>query len=63
MKLKSIPVAKNAVYGNETEFSLPLNISIDNFIEKAKVLTDALFFHYATIGDGGQIKATFDERS
>lgn len=62
MKLKSIPKAKNAVYGNESEFSLPLNISIDNYKEKAKLLINALFFDYATIGDEGNIEATFDEK-
>ena len=62
MKLKSIPKAKNAVYGNEWEFSLPLNVSIDNYKEKAKLLINALFFDYAAIGDEGNIEATFDEK-
>ncbi len=60
--INSIPLVKNAVYGNESEFSLPLNISVDSFGEKAKVLTDALFCGKAIINKEGNIKASFDEK-
>ncbi|MBQ2940873.1 MAG: family 20 glycosylhydrolase [Clostridia bacterium] len=61
MRIESIPQVKNAVYGKGTEFSLPLNISLDNYKEKAKALIDALYCDYAVTGTEGNIKASFDK--
>ena len=61
MEFRSIPRVKNASYGIDTAFSLPLTFSFDKYNDKAQVLIKLLFKTDACLNSDGVIKATFDE--